>query len=272
MLQRKFNHKGLIYEFKFAKRIEVLSKMPELLQTPLTDFFTRILNDEIPYDLFESQYVSRCSSFRVKGLQRGSQKKISEKLIEDHFVGYISPEDPNYTEYPDFIKHLINATREIYQEHEDRGYVDYKPSHEQVLTKILLENENALTIETPVWTRKPGRLTDFIQLSDSKVNLNFIFKKSITGHIDLLMFDPDDQSLIVVDYKPEGHFLRSLPQVAIYGLILKRILRWDNLKCISFRKEDAWLYDPEILRTEIEKLIQQNKNPDLPWRKFVKML
>jgi len=88
----------------------------------------------------------------------------------------------------------------------------------------------------------------------------------------LLLYDPSDRNLVIADYKPEGHFLRSLPQIASYGLMLKRIMNLEQVKCISFRKEDAWIYDPEIVRTHLEKYVIENENPELSWRSLLRAL
>ena len=74
-----------------------------------------------------------------------------------------------------------------------------KPNHEHVLKHILREDDKSLATEIPIWTKNP---------------------KSVTGHIDLLR--NDGNVIQVVDYKPEGNFVRSIPQVAYYGFIIKK--------------------------------------------------
>ena len=86
------------------------------------------------------------------------------------------------------------------------------------------------------------------------------------------MYDFAHNRLIIADYKPEGYFIKSLPQVAVYGLLLKRILKFDDVFCLSFSKEQAWLYNPDILKEEIEDYIKIYGNPNLYWRKIIKNL
>ena len=269
MISRKFNHMGLIYEFKWAKRQQVIDSMPKNLANKLNLFFDKIYSDKIPYDLFNNRNITRCSNFRIKGLNRGALKKISQELIEKSFVGHIVREEKDQALFPLYFYDLCQQAEEARQEFESLGFKGYKPSHDEVLTRILLKNENTIALETPVWTRRQTKLTDFIQ---TEQEFCFSFNCSLTGHIDLLMFDSQDDRLVVVDYKPEGVFLRSLPQVATYGLLLKRILGISEIKCISFRKEDAWVYDPEILRTVIEKLLKIHGDPLLKWRKIIQKI
>ena len=101
----------------------------------------------------------------------------------------------------------------------------------------------------------------------------FSFSKSITGHIDLLLYDDNGNNLIIADYKPEGYFLRSLPQIAFYALILRRILNIEdlNVKCLSFNKDKAWIYKPEILK-EINEEMKKFGNPKLKWRRILKSI
>ncbi|MCK4797535.1 MAG: hypothetical protein KAT05_09150 [Spirochaetes bacterium] len=269
MQSQKFNHMGIIYEFKWDKQKQVLKTMPEKLKRKISRFFDKIYNKKIPHELFEDQSIERCSNFRIVGLKRGSGKRISQNLIENLHIGHFQLVDAIDPIFPDYFYDLCREATDLYEEYQNQDSFHQKPSHDEVLTQILLKNDQAFAIETPVWTSRQMNLDSYIQKED---DLHFNFFRSITGHVDLLMFDDTDNSLVVVDYKPEGYFLRSIPQVAIYGLLLKRILRLTHIKCISFSKDEGWIYDPEILRTEIEKHIKLNGNPSLKWRKIVQRL
>ena len=273
MLSRRFRHNNLIYEFKWAKMKQVMGEMPPSLQKKLLHYFQRIIEDRVPYDLFEDRNLMRCSSFRTKGLKRGVQKLIGGELIEEGHISLITSEiiqNSSDDSVAPWIKQLISSVDEVYEYYRGIGMPDFKPGHDPILNQILLTNEYALSLEIPIWTRKQTSLLDFIPIKGG--SLNFSFKKSITGHIDLLLYDPIQQCPVVVDYKPEGSFLRSMPQVATYGLLLKRILGIPKLLCVSFKRDEAWLYDPEILRHELEEKLVKFGNPKLPWRKFVKNL
>ena len=269
MQSQKFTHMGIIYEFKWGKQKHVLNTMPEQLNRKLTLFFDKIYKKEIPHKLFGDRDIERCSKFRINGLKRGSGKIISQRLIENLHVGHFHLSDSNNPIFPHYFYDLCKETTEIYNIYKEENIIDYKPSHNEVLTRILLKNDHALAVETPVWASN-RRTIDYYTRKEGDLYFNSNY--SITGHIDLLMYDPNDQVLVVVDYKPEGYFLRSLPQIATYGLLLKRILGVSRINCISFNKDEGWIYDPEILRTEIEIHLKQNGNPSLKWRKIVRRL
>jgi len=262
----------MVYEFKWEKRQEVLAQMPGFLRLRVETYFNQVLAGNIPHFLFDSNKVIRCSTFRVKGLKHGAQVEISRKLVESGLVIEFSPEGTNSVKIDENLKMLPNLVQETYDEYASAGYKNYKPDHDAVLSWILLNDEGALSIETPVWVQKQRSLVDFMKKENPDELLSFTFRKSITGHIDLLLYDPSDQCLVIADYKPEGHFLRSLPQVASYGLMLKRIMQLKQVKCISFRKEDAWIYDPEIIRTHFEKYLVDYGNPELSWRSLLRAL
>ena len=274
MLKNSFRHQGMIYEFKWAKRQEVLAQMPKYLHLRVETYFNKVLSGKIPYLLFDNKKILRCSAFRVKGLKHGAQVKISQYLVESGLVMEFYPESEKAKSPPihENLKSLPRLVQESYDEYVEAGYKNYKPGHDAVLSRILLQDEGALSVETPVWLQKQSNLNPYLKKNNPDELLSFTFRKSITGHIDLLLYDPSDQSLVIADYKPEGHFLRSLPQIASYGLMLKRIMQLKRVKCLSFRKEDAWVYDPEIIRTQIEKQIVENGNPKLSWRSLLRTL
>ena len=95
---------------------------------------------------------------------------------------------------------------------------------------ILIKDKDSIAIEVPIW-------------SVSKDN-------HLTGHIDLIQIE--DNIIKIIDYKPEGNFLFSLPQVATYGLLIKELIHVEKINCISFNKNFAWEYNPEILLTELK--------------------
>ena len=143
------------------------------------------------------------------------------------------------------------------------------PGHDPILNKILEINENALAIEIPIWT------TTYQSIKKKKLKKSkytCFCDEIVTGHIDLLIYDELDSSLVVCDYKPENKFLRSLAQVAFYGLVLKKMLKYPKVKCVSFSREKAWVYDPEIIRTQIPKYIKKNGDPYLCWQDFIDSL
>lgn len=268
---QEFFHSGIKYEFKIAKRQKVISLMPNQIQMKINGFFDLILRKQIAFDLFNDSKIMRCSNFKISKLYHGAQKIISEKLVTESSVHQINSNSALII--PDFnwIHNLLLITNECFEDYDkDPNYFN-KPTHDSVLTAILLKLYNALSIETPIWLRKQKKLTDYMNL-ESEI-FNFSYFNSITGHIDLLLYDENLNDLIIADYKPEGYFLRSLPQIAFYAFILRRILNVKdlNVKCLSFNKNKAWIYSPEVLK-KINKEIKKFGNPKLPWRGILKSI
>lgn len=268
-------HNGIIYEFKWAKRQEVIALMPPEMAIKVMQYFNLVLENNIPHELFDDSKVRRCSKFRIKGLERGAQNKIAQILLDgckiEKFHASLELDENQHSSnflYQENIHPIFNSIAALINEYERMGVPNYRPSHEEVLTKILLEHEFALSIETPVWTRRQQVMDAF--LSPKNECFDCSFSESITGHIDLILYDKREQCLIIADYKPEGFFLRSLPQVAIYGLMVKRTLQMPKIKCMSFNKESAWVYDPAILKDEIDGLLKKWGDPQLFWRKMIR--
>ncbi|MHA1776857.1 MAG: hypothetical protein ACTSWC_08775 [Promethearchaeota archaeon] len=257
--------------------------MPQNIARKITNYFDIIAARDVPIDLFNNPFIQRCSKFRIKNLPHGAQKKITTHLIKTEriFPFYLNSEDnfqinsnhgsdDKFTHNQDFLLSILTITEKTFTTYYAQGYTDYKPSHEEILSTILLQHDGALSIEVPVWTRKKSSLEQFLVKIDSSNKLSCDFSYSLTGHIDLLLWDTETECLIIADYKPEGYFLRSLPQVATYGLMLEKILELPRILCLSFNKESAWLYSPHILIEDINPLLSQYGDPPLNWRKIAK--
>ncbi len=141
------------------------------------------------------------------------------------------------------------------------------PSHDAVLEKILFEDDKyfyykySIGKEIPIWTGSPAQ-------------------GYLTGHIDLLFYK--DGIFYVCDYKPDlihsvintntgrkkvgSNFIQAVPQVAFYAKILKRMLGYDNVKCVVFNSHGAWNFDPSVLE-DITKFMKE-KNVNVPWTKY----
>jgi hypothetical protein len=267
----RFIHNGIWYDFKAAKLNDTITRMPTKLANILNSYFSFVRSRNFPEYLFNDPDILRCSKFRVKKISRGAPKIISEKLIRDKTV-IVVDEKTNSSQVSKNIQSLVTLTQEKFisfnSDHLKVGGKIKKPSHDAILTNIFLKHENSIAIETPIWTTKQTTLMDYMNLEKFSLSCTAPF----TGHIDLMIYDDIDKSIVITDYKPEGAFLRSLPQVATYGLVIKRILKLDNVKCVSFNKDNAWLYDPEILKHEINNMISAHGNPRLIWRNLVKKL
>ncbi len=102
----------------------------------------------------------------------------------------------------------------------------------------------------------------------------------LTGHIDLILVM--DDIIYVCDYKPEEthipettrlsySFMRSIPQVASYALVLKKLFDIYDIMCITFNKKGAWIYEPKTTLTHLNTFIKKNKQykaSDRSWEKY----
>ncbi len=241
MLKKKdFIHQNIRYSFNWnykyhkQKFSQLFSNNNDLKK--LESFFNLILkSSSFPHNLFNSKSVPRVSQFKIKGIKKAFLMSFSKKLIR---AGKIIKFDSNAK----LSKHVQN----VYDNFK-KSQINKKPNHNPVLKNILIKDLNSLAIEVPIWN-----------------NSN---KNNITGHIDLIQFE--DNVIKIIDYKPEGNFLSSLPQVATYGLLVKNKFNIKNLKCISFNKSEVWEYDPGILLTDIKEYLISYGIKTRIWEKFI---
>jgi len=119
-------------------------------------------------------------------------------------------------------------------------------SHEVVLPYIINHDKNTVGIEIPVWLRNNNNI--------------------ITGHVDLIRIDKNGTPSII-DYKPES-FFHALPQVCIYGIVLKKMCNLEKLKCAIFNKDRMWEFDPELMLEKINELLN-SKSIDCYWNDYI---
>ncbi|MHA1583646.1 MAG: hypothetical protein ACTSXK_13740 [Promethearchaeota archaeon] len=264
--KRKFVHNKIEYLHAWVRDRHFNPLINQEFGLKLLNYYDFICSSEYPDEIFNRRDGIRCSGFRIKGLQTNARKKISLELISRRQIQLIDSNNHPMNVSPGILKlpEMASIWFDIYS-----SILGKNPGHAPVLDKILQINQNALAIETPVWTTTSSALNkELLHTSQYTCMANEIF----TGHIDLTLFDETDGSLIITDYKPENKFLTSLPQVATYGLVMKQILGFKKVKCVSFSKEQAWLYDPEIIRTIIPHYLVKYGNPDLIWRGIVPTL
>lgn len=235
--KRDFIHQNIKYSFNwnFKNHREKLSQLNSNREEfrRLGAYLKKIYQGLIPNNIFNSKAITRVSQFKVRGLNNGFLRSFSRKLIKE---GKIQKFDSN-SKLPKFAKKVY----EIYHVNQ----LNKSPGHETILKNILIKDKDSIAIEVPIWS----------------VNRN----KHITGHIDLIQIE--DNLIKIIDYKPEGNFLFSLPQVATYGLLFKKLINIEKLKCISFNKNFAWEYNPEILLTDIKNLLSSKRIPRI-WEDF----
>ncbi|MFX1455744.1 MAG: hypothetical protein ACFFDB_10255 [Promethearchaeota archaeon] len=234
-----FIHQNIPYSFNWNKQhhkfiySQITSNREELNKLKL--HFKKVYHGLIPNNLFNSRNLPRISQFKIKGIKSAFIKSFSKKLIR---TGKIESHNSN-SKLPRHTQKVM----EIFKLNKISGI----PGHEPILKNILIKDKSSIAIEVPVWNE-----------AENKV---------ITGHIDLIQVEND--VVKVIDYKPEGNFLYSLPQVAMYGLLLKTKLNIENLKCISFNKDETWEYDPLILLTDIKNYLISHRINERPWEKYL---
>ncbi|GAB4324302.1 MAG: hypothetical protein Kow0069_29850 [Promethearchaeota archaeon] len=234
ILKRRFVHSSVRYDFHWNKTNHgrLLRNSSAVEVRVLWKYLERIERGDVPNHLFNDRALPRISRFRVKGLRRGVPQTIARKLVESGEVRVEGPEGA-----------LPRMVREVFANYEAVG-IPRKPGHDAVLKNVLIRDPHSVAVEVPVWRNN---------------------KITVTGHVDLLQFR--EGAIHVLDYKPEGHFIRSLPQVAFYGLLLSRLVKSRELRvrCASFSKDGAWWYSPKVLREDLAPLLERRGLDDLPW-------
>ncbi len=236
-----FIHQKIKYSFNWnqdnhKEKIKECIKHRELFKK-LELYFNAILQGKLPNQLFNSKDIQRISQFKIVGVKSPFLSSFSKNLIKS---GAIKSFGHDYK--------LSNYVKNVYKSFKDNE-INKIPRHDSVLKNILIRDRDSIAIEVPIW---------------KKINNNFI-----TGHIDLIQFDLINEIFKVVDYKPEGKFILSLPQVASYGLLIKKIFHIDQLRCISFNKSGAWEYDPEVLLSDISDYLKSHGINAREWEKYL---
>ncbi|MFX0003668.1 MAG: hypothetical protein ACFFAA_08970 [Promethearchaeota archaeon] len=236
---KTFIHQNIPYSFNWNKEhhkekySQIISNREELNR--LKDHFKKIYEGIIPNNLFNSREFPRVSQFKIRGIKSAFVRSYSKNLIRSGKIRYYDSE----SKLPKYAQKVF----ENFQENNISGV----PGHEPILKNILLKDKDAVAIEVPIWDRKHDM--------------------AITGHIDLIQIEND--IVKVIDYKPEGNFLLSLPQVAMYGFLVKSKLSLRKVRCVSFNKRGAWEYDPNILKEEIKDYLLSQNIEERPWENFI---
>ncbi len=213
-------------------KLKEISKNPDIIK--LWNFFERIGKGDIPNQLFNDYNLPRISQFKLSGISPKLLGSFKTKLIRQGKIKRL-----------DETSKYAKMVQSVFRNFRQNGLKE-KPNHEAVLKNILIKDEESLAIEIPVWKR--GQ------------------KGSLTGHIDLIQ--ANENLIKVIDYKPEGRFLWSLPQVATYGNLIKKLLKIKKLRCISFSLREVWEYNPEILLLDIKDFLINHGYGDRKWEKY----
>ncbi|MFX1275913.1 MAG: hypothetical protein ACFFBP_06690 [Promethearchaeota archaeon] len=240
--KRDFYHQSIKYSFNWNlqhhKEKLAVSRTNREEFRKLGSYFKKVYQTSlVPNDIFNSRNIQRISNFKIKGLKNGFIVSFGKQLIRQ---GIIKKYGNNYK-----LSKYAQGVFENYKENK----INKIPGHEPILKNILIKDKDSIAIEVPIWSNINGRF--------------------ITGHIDLIQIDADENVIKVIDYKPEGNFMISIPQVASYGLLLKKLLKVTELKCLSFNKIEAWEYDPHILLTDVKEYLISQGIKSRVWEKYL---
>jgi hypothetical protein len=273
--QQEFNHQNIQYIFRWEKDHHKKFDFPKQMDAKITQYYSKIMEKDIPDELFETPTITRVSSFKLKNLTRGAIPTIRDKFIQQELVKVVKRKNVSQTNT--LIERISEYVDNVYSVYSKNGYTQ-KPSHDTVIHNLLIKNEAALSQETPIWNpfdyHRPKSSQQRLGSLPVTVNVQHLIKRPLiagdfTGHIDLILYDKKTQQLIISDYKPEGEFIRSLPQVAFYGLYIKKLFQLPEVHCVSFNKDELWIYNPEILRNELPEHIATYTSEEFEWMKFV---
>lgn len=236
---RLYIHQNIPYSFNWNKQhhkekfSQLTSNRDELKR--LKEYFKKTFDGLIPNNLFNSKEFPRVSQFKIKGIKSAFIRSFSKNLIRSGKIRYY---DSN-SKLPKYVQKVFDNYK--------ANYFNGAPGHEPILKNILIKDKDAIAIEVPIWNEEKNRV--------------------ITGHIDLIHIEND--IVKVIDYKPEGNFLISLPQVAMYGFLVKFKFNIKKVRCISFNKQGAWEYEPDILKKDIKDYLISQRISERPWEKFI---
>lgn len=224
-----------MYSFNWSKTNHIEYQRQNLKCSRfLWRYLNRISKGQYPQRWFNDYSVCRISKFRLKGLKRGLVPKIGRQLVKE---GIIKEYGPNHE--------LSRMTNQVFTNF-TKAKIERKPGHDVILKNILIRDDKSIATEVPVWYEKPEK---------------------ITGHIDLVRIHGD--FVEVCDYKPEGNFMRSIPQVAYYGVVLKRQLNLPYVVCASFNRDNLWEYEPMTLFNRLDSLLDEIEADEYKWQYFI---
>ena len=263
--ERVFYLNSISYVLKWAKERHLKEDLNKIqnIGDKLLKFYDICSSSQYPEAIFKDKSVARCSDFRIKYLERNSHKPISIRLVNNKIVESFYAGEESAQLQKKYGTDLLSLPKAANIWHTIFSNTMKTVGHDPILDKILKLNQSALAIEVPIWSSPPNEImANRVPNTEYQCSALDLF----TGHIDLLLFDKKSNNIIVADYKPENHLLKSLPQVAIYGLTIKKMFGIENVKCMSFSREKAWIYDPEIIRIEIQDYLRRYGNPKLDWQ------
>ncbi len=271
-IQSLLENKGLSlaevleFKYKYDKKIKILRQAPfeynsdYLNQIKDVNLIQKLSNlfQIIEEQLFNLDILRgfRCSMFRIKGSQEN-------KLFNSFFYPY-----------------EIDLKR--------RNHIIIDSTYGKELSQMVFDAEIYYKDKDGVFSISNNIKHYFLQNYAFKVKSQYYFilaselllwsevdndKHYVTGHTDYLLYNPTDEIFYLCDYKPEeSSFLPVIPQVAMYGILFRKLLdlKNDKVKCIVFDKYSSWEFDPSILYSQIPSIVNDLKSKGFPidpiWR------
>ncbi|MFX0101879.1 MAG: hypothetical protein ACFFCS_20105, partial [Candidatus Hodarchaeota archaeon] len=227
---KSFYHKPSVYTYMSLK----ISR--EFLENEtignLNAYLAMVKGGTVPDILFNNSTIPRASRMKIRGLKSKQKQKLVQELINSGEIERIERDS------------LFDKVKQVFPKDLNKR----KPTHNHVLENVLVKDSRSIAVEIPVWN---------INSKDRN--------KSLTGHIDLIQVEKvnDKYEIKVMDYKPEGEkkFINSVPQIALYAMLMKKKLGDDDdceINCYIFDKEIMWKFKPEIMNYIDEYLIKYN--------------
>lgn len=124
----------------------------------------------------------------------------------------------------------------------ETNYERYKTAHSQVQVFMLENDDNTVAVEVPTWI-EPNEMKNFKEMFKSEIPL--------TGHIDVLRVDNENNKVWVWDYKPNAQREKyAATQVYFYALMLSKRtnLPLEEFRCGYFDSNYAYIFDPNNVK------------------------
>ena len=90
---RKFYQGGVEYEFKWVEKRHHLPNLAQNFGNKLIKYYNFVCSNVYPEKLFNNTEILRCSSFKLKNLDKDGLKKISLELIKNNYVTLVNDEN-----------------------------------------------------------------------------------------------------------------------------------------------------------------------------------
>ena len=246
--EKTFHHGTRPFHFKWARfRFDdPNSSIPIEFKSLLRDYLTYLMSGSDFGIFLPDKRNFSCSSFKLKYLKHNIKRDIYDLLLKRRSISEFNANtsDPSI---PSCLIQMFDSINKIEDYMEKHGESNDE-RHNKLGQLILFDNKNTLAIEMPIWDRSTY----------------------ITGHIDLILYDTSDiPTILVVDYKPNidlgqhYNFVKPIPQVCMYGLLLRKVLNFSNnfkIKCAIINRERGILFNPDLI-LDLPKIIEKYYNP-----------